>query len=253
MPKTFNGYHEPFVGGGALFFDVAEEIGKVANLADSIPDLAMAYRAVAANPMQLMETLRAMKKTEYAYYAVRAKKWPANCWMQRAARLIYLNKLGFNGLYRTNKSGGFNVPYGHAERELFDVETIMECSRALRSATLALAAPAVARDFRESCNYVGSGDFVYFDPPYVKMASTSFTAYDKGGFSLQDHVDLAEMATTLRKRGAYVMLSNSDNDWVRDLYKDFVISTVQARRNINSNASGRGKVTELIITGEDYK
>jgi DNA adenine methylase len=158
--------------------------------------------------------------------------------------MIYLNKTCYNGLYRVNKSGGFNVPFGKFKNPtICDEQLIRDCSRQLREAGL------VDGDFEYTVATAGTGDFVYFDPPYIPVSATAtFTAYTSDGFTDADQLRLRDCALALKARGVFVMLSNSGSELSRHLYRDFSIHEVSAPRRINSNAAKRGDVTELIIT-----
>ena len=164
----------------------------------------------------------------------------------RAARTIYLNKTGYNGLYRVNRAGRFNVPFGRYDNPGFRqpeaIENLRACSRALRGVKL------VVRDFGEVARHAKAGDFVYFDPPYVPVSTTSdFTSYVPGGFGYADQERLAGVFARLAARGVHVMLSNSDTPEVRALYARFRIDRVLAGRSVNSKVSGRGKVGEVVV------
>jgi DNA adenine methylase len=161
----------------------------------------------------------------------------------RAARTIFLNKTGFNGLYRVNRAGRFNVPFGrHTNPAICDPDNLHACSLALRDVDL------VVRDFAKVAELAQKGDFVYFDPPYVPISQTaSFTSYAAGGFGLNEHARLATVFTELARKGTYVMLSNSDTPEVRELYAGFEMDRLLASRSINSNGARRGKIGELLV------
>lgn len=246
MPKEFHVYHEPFLGGGALFFEIADTLKNPAWLSDINKSLMSAYWGVRDEVDRVMSLLLYHKQShskEYYYY-IRDEIDPEILpWPDRAARVIYLNKTCFNGLYRENKSGKFNVPMGQYKNPAI-------CDKdALRSASLALQnARLRCHDFQYAFRYVGREDFVYLDPPYRPISETSsFTSYDSSGFSDIDQLALRAEFEVLSKRGAYVMLSNSNSEWMRDLYKDFYVDTVYTGRAINRDGAKRGKVSELII------
>ncbi|WP_293364976.1 DNA adenine methylase [Phenylobacterium sp.] len=244
-PKTFGAYHEPFVGGGALFFALRP---RRAFLSDANPDLIAAYEAVRDRPKALAERLETLAETHAAdpkstYYQIRSERPRSG--LHRAARLIYLNKTCFNGLWRVNSKGEFNVPIGDYKRPtLFDAFNLGACSTALNVATLN------AEDFRRVADRAIAGDLVYFDPPYVPLSETSsFASYAAGGFGPQDQADLRDLALVLKRRGVHVLLSNSGCEEVERLYsKDFQIHKVKARRSINSKKAGRGAVVEYVIS-----
>lgn len=247
MPTTFRRYYEPFAGGLAMFFRVAPA---QAVINDGNPDLIGLYRTIANDVDALLRRLaihRAHHSEEH-FYNVRARWNDASVsWTEadRAAAFLYLNKTCFNGLWRVNRAGHFNVPMGrYAEPAIYVEATLRAAAAALANTTLRCG------DFRAAVKDAKAGDFVYFDPPYVPVNATSnFTSYTQNGFSLDDQQELATLARSLRKRGCFVMLSNSDTPLVRKLYKDFDVDTVKCTRAINSNAAKRGAVDEVIVVG----
>ena len=244
LPQVFNTYHEPFIGGGALFFELQP---KEAFLADISTELINTYRVVKEFPEELLEILSEFKNEKEFYYFVRDMdrnpEYDSFSDIRKAARFIYLNKTCFNGLYRVNSKGQFNVPFGDYKNPTFaDSETILACSQALAGTRIQRAS------FLEVQKHVQKGDFVYFDPPYVPLSKTSsFTAYSKGGFGEAEQLALRDLFLHLSQKGAFVMLSNSDTEFVRQAYKEFKIEEVQATRALNSDAKKRGKISELII------
>ena len=239
-------YHEPFLGGGALFFHLFGHHAlerKTPFLSDANARLMEAYECVARDVETVIELLRqhATYHSEAHFYGVRGvvPEQP----VLRAARLIYLNRTCFNGLYRENSRGEFNVPMGRYKNpNICDAENLRAVSQALGRASLA------CRGYEESAKAVAEGDFVYLDPPYHPLSSTSsFTSYNAADFGEADQRRLAEVYRELHERGAKLLLSNSDTPLVRDLYRDFKVEEVQASRNLNSKAAGRGKITELLI------
>jgi DNA adenine methylase len=236
-------YFEPFVGSAALFFALRPE---EATLSDVNAELVDSYRAVQTEVDGVIEALSAHRYQEQAYYRVREQDPAGLSLAQRAARTIYLNKTGYNGLYRVNRAGRFNVPFGRytnpgfASRE--SLENLRACSRALAGVRL------VVRDFGEVERDAREGDLVYFDPPYVPLSDTSdFTAYVPGGFGPREQERLASVVHGLTGRGVLVMLSNSDTPVVRDLYARYRIDVVSAARSINSRATRRGKIAEVVV------
>jgi DNA adenine methylase len=250
LPASIRTYHEPFLGAGAIFFALIEE-GRVsaAILNDRNAELVTAYYAIAKDPEGVIAVLRDHKNTKEAYLAVRAQDpWKATD-AARAARFIYLNRCGFNGLYRVNASGGFNVPFGkHANPTICDADN-------LRAVSLALAgvrARIYAGDFETTLlqHWPGAGDAVYFDPPYWPVSKTAnFTGYQAGGFGPDEQRRLRDVAVRVRESGAAVLLSNADVPEVRELYRNFAIDRVEVRRAINRDASKRGPVGEVLISG----
>jgi DNA adenine methylase len=244
LPERFHDYWEPFVGGGALFFALHKRLQR-AHLSDSNAELMTAYREVQGRPAELIERLRehAGRHCKEYYYTVRAQQETADE-VAVAARLIYLNRTCYNGLYRVNSRGEFNVPFGRYKNPaIADVANVMACSRALEGVELS------AYEFSEI--KPRRGDFVYCDPPYHPPNSGSFTTYTRWNFSENDQVRLAELAAGLRDRGVQVMLSNSSTPFIRQLYSErrFGMDIVYAPRPINSKAAGRGAIEEFVIKG----
>jgi DNA adenine methylase len=244
-PKEFKEYYEPFFGGGALFFKLCT-LGKLksAHLNDSNRILIDAYRIVKENPDELIFELKKQKyeNRKETFLQIRLEH-PSNL-VDATARLIYLNKTAFNGLYRVNSTGQFNVPFGRYKNpKILDEKNILAVSEALQIAELQHI------DFEFAVNSAKEGDFIYFDPPYHPVSRTSnFTGYTKEDFSEKDQKRLATKFKELDDRGCFIMLSNSCTDAIFELYQEFNIHTVQATRMINCKAEGRGKIKELLIT-----
>jgi DNA adenine methylase len=251
FPEKFGTYFEPFVGGGSVFYALAaEKRFQRAVLNDWNSELVNAYRTVQSFPDALMLLLTAKealyKKDPKGYYYHERCLDPALLDpVARAARFIFLNKAGFNGLYRVNQDGGFNVPWGKkAEVKTFDEANVRACSAVLASVTL------LQGDFEAVAEKAKKGDLVYFDPPYVPLTITSsFTSYTEGGFGLKEQERLAGVFKRLSDREVNVVMSNSDTKVIRDLYADFDIHEVQARRAVNSKGDKRGPVGEVIVVG----
>lgn len=240
------GYHEPFLGGGALFFELAR-LGRLparVSLGDTNPALVEAYEVVRDDVQALVEALRehAARHDEAHYYAVRAAV-PATK-LGRAARILYLNRTCFNGLYRENSRGQFNVPMGrYTHPEVVDPPNLRACSAALQGVALS------SGDFASVEERAQPGDLVYFDPPYDPVSSTaSFTGYAKGGFGADEQRRLAALVRRLDTRGVHVLLSNSMTPLVCELYAGLHLDTVLAGRAVNSKADRRGKVEEALVT-----
>ncbi|MBI5060012.1 DNA adenine methylase [candidate division KSB1 bacterium] len=245
FPPRFNKYVEPFVGGGALFFDLAPD---AALLADSNAELVNCYRVVKTRAKQLIEILQDVPVSSVEYYEIRQLDPNELDSLSRAARLIYLNKTCFNGLYRVNRFGQFNTPYGGARVvNVVDEVTILRASRALQRATIACG------DFYDLLlDTAERGDFVYLDPPYLPVSQyADFKRYTKEQFGVEDHIRLAEMLALLTARGCFVLLSNSYTEFIANLYKEFWQVTVYAPRAINCKVGGRGIVRELLIANYD--
>jgi DNA adenine methylase len=247
MPASYGRYYEPFVGGGALFFKLQPESAVIGDLN---ADLVVFYLALRDDVEMVIKYVEQHREAHDAthYYATRAD-WNAvdrRTWSPafRAATYLYLNKSCFNGLWRVNKSGGFNVPIGRYKTlSLPSPDHLREACDALALATIMHAG------FQTTVANAKRGDFVYFDPPYVPVSETAdFTAYTVDGFTDDDQQALATLARSLVARGVHVMLSNSDTPRVRELYAGFTIDTVKCGRAINSKADRRGDVDEVIIT-----
>ncbi|HKN06029.1 MAG TPA: DNA adenine methylase [Thermoplasmata archaeon] len=243
FPSSYRTYFEPFLGGGAVFFYLRP--GR-AVLSDSNPDLINAFTVVRDNPRGLMEALdqHATRRTEKDYfYEVRALSDSALSPVERAGRTIFLNKTCFNGLYRVNSEGRFNVPWGgYKNPTLYDRENLLAASALLRGKKILLS------DYRKVCPRANLGDFVYLDPPYHPLSETSkFTSYTKEDFGNRDQRQLAETCRRLDKRGVLFMLSNSSTPLIRSLYDGFRIEVLKAKRAINSKGTGRGAIDELLI------
>ena len=241
-------YFEPFVGGGALFFTLAAQ-GRFerAVLNDFNQELMDCYRAIQSCPEDVVERLKGWEVDKETFLQVRSMM-PADLLPHvRAARMIYLNKTGFNGLYRVNRKGEFNVPFGkwkHTPRVL-DAPNLRLCHEVLNRATTLLD-----QDFADAVKGATSGDVVYFDSPYIPLNATSnFTSYTADGFTLDDQHRLAACFKERVKAGAFVLASNSNTEITRELYKGFEMHQVQARRCINSRGDRRGNVHELLIVG----
>lgn len=248
MPTSFGRYFEPFVGGGALFFRTAPAD---AVLNDHNEDLINVYRCVAWELDKVARKLSAHKRNhcEEYYYKIRARwneRSPRQSEVDRAAQLLYMNKTCFNGLYRVNSKGGFNVPMGrYANPAIYDLASLRAASAALQKAQLQVG------HYREAVAEAKAGDFVYFDPPYHPISSTAnFTSYTAGSFNEEDQRELVEVANELAERGCAVLLSNSDTPFIRDLYRGWKIDQVLCGRSINSKASARGAVPEVVIYNE---
>jgi DNA adenine methylase len=246
---AFRGYHEPFVGGGALFFELVRQgaLREGAALSDANPHLVEVWQVVQRDVDTLVDALAVLRErhNEDHYYAVRAEV-PATP-VARAARVIYLNKTCFNGLYRENRRGGFNVPFGrYTDPPILDEENLRASAAALVDVDLR------CQGFATSAERVRPHDLVYFDPPYVPVSRTSvFTEYQKGGFGEADQRRLADTFRALAGRGARVLLSNSWAPLVLECYGEFGPLEVQAARNVNSRTDRRGRVSEALVDNFD--
>jgi DNA adenine methylase len=247
LPARHGTYFEPCLGGAALFFALgAMGLGR-AVLTDVNEELIGCYCAVRDHVDLVIDALGRHEYTPDHYYRVRDLRPAALSPHERAARTIYLNKTGYNGLYRVNRSGGFNVPIGRYRNPLFcDPPNLRACSNALQGVDLRV------RPFEAVLEDAKARDFVYFDPPYVPVSATSdFTSYVPGGFGMDHQRRLADVFSRLAAQGVHVMLSNSDTPEVRALYDGFRFDVVLASRHINSNAGRRGKVGEVVVRNFD--
>lgn len=246
LPEGFNNYFEPFVGGGALYFSLAKllhDYGQQAVLCDSNFELTVAYQVVKKQPHRLIAALQEHAAQHGKAYFYRVRKASPSDPVEIAARFIYLNKTCYNGLYRVNKSGGFNAPLGNYQNpNIVATDTILACSTALQSARILMG------DFTSI--EPEPGDFVYFDPPYHPTDDQSFTQYTKENFTEVDQVRLRDFALELHRKGVHVMVSNSKCRFVEHLYRhrDFHQHVIRAPRLVNCKPGGRNKVEELLIT-----
>ena len=252
MPKSIGTYVEPFAGGAALFFDRQPQ---QALLNDANPKLMNLYIQVRDHKSELVGRL-ASYETEYNtlttisakqdfYYQSRSifnsRDFETNLTVQDAARFVFINKSCFNGLYREDKAGQFNAAFGWKSNIiLYDEGNLTDCSSALQDALI------MSGDFEDACRDLTAGDFVYLDPPY----HSTFSGYLKGGFSVEDHIRLHNLFHRLTESGVHCMLSNSNTDFIKNLYAGYSIDVVPVKRNINRNGNARHG-EEVIIT--NYK
>jgi DNA adenine methylase len=242
VPASYGTYYEPFVGGGALFFHLAPA---KAVLADGNERLVRTYRGVRDGVERVIKLLGKFPHDKPTFERMREMDVDSGSDAEVAAWLIYLNHTGYNGLYRVNSKNRFNVPFGdYAKPKICNPALLRDCAEALDEVDLR------CEDFTIVASRAKAGDFVYFDPPYVPLSgSSSFTSYTKGGFGEPEQRALADLARRLKKKGVHVVLSNSAAPLVRELYGEgFTLHEVKAARSVNATASGRGKITELIIT-----
>lgn len=240
LPTTWRTYFEPFLGGGAVFFHLQP---RAAVLSDVNEELINAYTVVRDKVDELIAALKVHRNERAYYYSVRAWRPETLGPVERAARLIFLNRTCFNGLYRVNKKGEFNVPFGrYLNPTICDVTGLRAASLALRGTEIS------AGDFEETLERAQGGDFLYLDPPYSPLSVTSsFTAYAEEGFGEEEQRRLASVYKRMDRRGAMLMLSNSASDLVRRLYTGFRVVEVTAKRAINSKANGRGPIPEVVV------
>jgi DNA adenine methylase len=256
MPVKFNRYFEPFLGGGALFFHLFRRgMVKDAFLSDLNQELVLAYKTVRDSVDELINELQngMYNWDKDTYYRIRAwdraPEWKTIDDLRRTARMIYLNRTCFNGLYRVNQAGFFNVPFGRYKNPtICDEENLRAVSRALHNTNIQCI------DFEQAVKTAQKGDFVYFDPPYQPLSATSnFTDYTAEGFGAEEQKKLAQVFQDLHKRDCLVLESNSSSQFIIGLYSsdNFYIEYVKAKRAISCDPNGRGEVNELLI--RNYK
>jgi DNA adenine methylase len=242
IPGTYGTFFEPFVGGGALFFAARP---RRAVLADVNERLVRTYRGVRDDVEKVIALLATYPHDETFFYEMRDRAVDASSDAEVAAWFIYLNKTAYNGLYRVNRRDRFNVPFGrYTNPTICDAPNLRACAAALAGVEVIVA------DFESVVRRADRGDFVYFDPPYVPLSATSsFTSYTSDGFGAGEQTRLRDVIRALKRRGVSVVASNSSAPFVRELYADgFELHEVSATRMVNSRASSRGAVPELVIT-----
>ena len=248
MPKSYNRYFEPFIGGGALFFELQPEQAYISDMNEELINL---YSVVRDNVYELIKDLSKHEVSKEYFLEIRnidrTEQYTELSDVERASRFIYLNRTCFNGMYRVNSQGQFNVPFGHYKNpRIIDENNLLNCSELLKKTEIKCA------DFTEILTKVKKGDFVYFDPPYVPLNETSsFTSYTKDGFDINMQLKLRDVCDELDNKGVKFMLSNSDTKLVNELYVNYEIKKVFASRQINANADGRGKITEVLVRNYD--
>lgn len=252
LPRNFNKYFEPFVGGGALFFEL-KNLGLLDNkevfLFDINSELINTYNVVKTYPERLLKELEIFKQnhSKEFYYEIRAwdreNDFLKRSNIQRASRFIYLNKTCYNGLYRVNRNNQNNVPMGsYKNPNICDYSLILSASKALQNVNI------LNVNYKEVLKYASKNDLVYFDPPYFPLTQTaSFTSYSEFEFLEKEQIELFEIFKNLSQRGCNLLHSNSDTKFIKDLYRDFEIKKIFANRFINSKSSSRGKISEVIV------
>lgn len=250
-PVEYNTYYEPFVGGGALLFELSP---KNAVINDSNKELMNVYKMISTDKgyesvVKLLNNYE-KKHSEKFFYQIRnqdkdKEKYSKLTPAERAARTIYLNKACFNGLYRVNSKGEFNVPFNKKLKvNTYDSENMILAYVYFQANNITI----LNTDFEEAVKDAKKGDFIYFDPPYDSEDDTTFNNYTETGFGKQEQIRLAKVYKELADKGCYVMLSNHNTTLINELYKEFNIHVITAKRNINSKGNKRGKVEEVIIT-----
>lgn len=252
FPEEYNDYYEPFVGGGALFFAIAPP---VAHISDMNNVLISAYKRIKSDVeglilelQKLQDEYRALPTLEdnKEYYLAKRAEFNSldNSAPEKVALLIFLNKTCFNGMYRENRNGGFNVPFGkNPKATICDADNLRAVAKELKHTSIKLSS------YEKAIENAKAGDFVYLDPPYHPLnATSSFTSYHADGFTADDQIKLRDTFKELSERGCKVMLSNSNSDFINDIYKEFNIHKIHAARSINANGAGRGKIQEVLVT-----
>jgi len=241
LPDKYGSYFEPFMGASALFFLLEPEN---AHLSDMSTPLVQTYQTIAAKPKQVFDELAKMDVLDSAeYYRIRSEK-PSTA-VRRAARFIYLNRAAWNGLYRVNNKGEFNVPYGRPRSaNIIDFQNLEACSGALSKKSVSIS----ISDFQHVEEKAVEGDLVYFDPPYVTGHNNNgFVDYNEKLFSWDDQVRLSTLARKLQERGVSVIVSNAHHDAILDLYPTFNVGKVERRSTLASDISARKSVTEAVF------
>ena len=257
IPKTYTTYYEPFVGGGALLFELQPSKAIVNDLNKELIDL---YKVIQFNVDDLINELSKPQytNTQEQYYAIREldrkiEEYNKLTTIQKAARIIYLNKTCYNGLYRVNSAGEFNSPFGsYKNPNIINAPVLKAVNNYFNNAIITFK----SEDFETSLKGIKRGAFVYFDPPYAPISETSnFTGYNESGFGKEEQIRLKNLCDKLNEKNVKFLLSNSDCEFIRNLYKNYEIISVKAKRAINSKADSRGEVGEVLIRnyGEDEK
>lgn len=248
IPGEFDKYFEPFVGAGAVIFDLLPNKAVINDLNNELINV---YKVIKDNPDELIDLLKEHTNNnnkEY-FYKVRELDRQTNydtlSDIYKASRTIYLNKTAYNGLYRVNKSGQFNTPWGRYKNpKILDADNILAMNKYFNECDIEI----LNVDYKEALNYVSKGDFVYLDPPYLPISSSSaFTSYTADGFGIQQQEELKNTCDVLNNQGVKFLLSNSYHQFLLDLYKDYNIKIVEARRSVNSKGHKRGKIREILV------
>jgi len=247
LPKRFAAYCEPFVGGGALLFEIQPETVYANDIND---ELVRVYEIIKSDVEALIAALQGFRNESDYFYSVRdwdrdKAKYSALSDVEKAARILYLNKTCYNGLFRVNSAGEFNSPFGNYRNpNIVNAPALRAVSSYLNAATVHLT----SLDYAEVLRTLPKGTFVYLDPPYDPVSDTSsFTGYAKGGFSRDEQIRLRECCDELNRRGLKFMLSNSATDFIREQYSAYHTTIVQAKRAINSDATKRGEIDEVVV------
>ncbi|MBQ9239353.1 MAG: DNA adenine methylase [Treponema sp.] len=252
IPKNFSTYVEPFVGGGAVLFDVQP---KKAIVNDFNSELINIYEVIKEKPNELILALEEHERlnSEEYFYEIRAldrnENYAGMNNVEKAARIIYLNKTCFNGLFRVNQAGQFNSPYGkYKNPNIVNMPVVLAMSKYFNSNNIKI----INGDYKNVLRNLRKGAFVYFDPPYMPISfSSSFTGYTENGFDKQQQIELKEECDKLNSKGIKFLLSNSDHPFIRELYREYKIIIVKAKRSINSSGNKRGGINEILVRNYD--
>lgn len=247
IPAKYSRFYEPFVGGGAVLFFLQP---RKAVINDSNDELINLYEVIKKAPEELIEDLKRHENEAEYFYRIRGLDRDKDFYqelnnIQRASRIIYLNKTCYNGLFRVNSAGEFNTPFGRYKNpNIVNEITIRAVSNYLSKNDVRI----LNTDYEKSLAHIRKGAFVYFDPPYDPVSgSSNFTGYTKGGFDRCEQERLKQVSDRLNEKGIKFLLSNSSTDFIKDLYSDYIIHTIEATRSVNSKASGRGKIAEVLV------
>ncbi|MFS0788511.1 Dam family site-specific DNA-(adenine-N6)-methyltransferase [Shouchella sp. 1P09AA] len=247
VPTSYGTYIEPFAGGAALFFSLAPEKALIGDINDQLVDT---YHVIRDHSDLLLQELSFHQNQEAYYYAVRdldrSSSFQKLSIVERASRFLFLNRVGYGGMYRVNRKGQVNMPYGHYKKaNITNEQVVRQASNYLQRAEVTF----VHQDFEDTLATAKKGDFVYLDPPYFSERSTAFNAYAKT-FTLYDHIRLKRVFTKLDKKGCHVILSLGESSVIRALYSEYKICTVEVTRLVNSDTSARKGNVELVIMNE---
>lgn len=247
IPKNISTYYEPFVGGGAVLFDLQPSKAVINDVNGELINL---YQVIKDNVESLIKDLGKHKNESEYYYDVRSwDRDPAYYQglsdVERASRILFLNKTCYNGLFRVNQAGQFNTPFGrYKDPNIQNSDTLRAVSRYFNEADIKL----LNTDFEQAMKWCRRGSFVYFDPPYDPVSdSANFTGYSSGGFDRNEQIRLKELCDKLDNRGVKFLLSNASTEFIHDLYRDYNIEIIQAKRAINSKGNDRGEVDEVLV------
>ncbi len=247
LPEKFNNYFEPFCGGGSVFIHLQKKDSIINDINGGLINV---YNIIKTNPTQLKEKLKECENTSEYFYKIRnidrnKEEFNKLTDVEKAVRFIYLNRVCFNGLYRENSKGQFNTPFGkYKNPTICDEENIDLLNKFFNDFNVTF----LNENYDKIIEMAKEGDFIYLDPPYDILNSTSFTKYNKNDFTKDDQKTLKDKLDKANKKGVLWMLSNSDTPFIKELYQDYNIDIVKANRNINSDGNNRGKVNEVIIT-----